>query len=276
VQADQDAVLQFIVSDLGFDDNRPMAACLLYKALLHWRSFEAERTSVFDRVIQTIGGAIEGTGRGGNQRQQQQRPPGCYWLTNAACLLHLLQRSLRPGGMGAGGPGAAGAGAAGLQRRGARGAAAANATLLGRMAQVSCSCQCHTGSRKHRLARMRWSQGAVVGPSLSAQLASPEFLLPLAVLPAPLQMSLRGSSDWQGADGLSSPSGAPGQGGGASGSASPGPPGNPAEDGLALVDAKYPALLFKQQLTAYVEKLFGPSATTSRRTSRPCCRRAFR
>lgn len=162
MQADQDAVLQFIVSDLGFDDNRPMAACLLYKALLHWRSFEAERTSVFDRVIQTIGGAIEGTDEAASGSSNNDRL--AYWLTNAACLLHLLQRSLRPGGMGAGAPGAAGAGAAGLQRRGTRGTAAANATLLGRMAQVKCDC--YTGNRIGWLARLELDR--VVGPSLCA------------------------------------------------------------------------------------------------------------
>ncbi|RVX03774.1 Myosin-5 [Vitis vinifera] len=37
----------------------PIAACLIYKSLLQWRSFEVERTSVFDCIIQTIGAAIE-------------------------------------------------------------------------------------------------------------------------------------------------------------------------------------------------------------------------
>ncbi|CAI5980850.1 unnamed protein product [Closterium sp. NIES-64] len=51
---DQEALLRVIVSELGFDSSRPVVACVTYKALLHWRSFEAERTSVFDRIIQTI------------------------------------------------------------------------------------------------------------------------------------------------------------------------------------------------------------------------------
>ncbi|KAL6316912.1 hypothetical protein AAG906_023567 [Vitis piasezkii] len=38
----------------------PIAAYLIYKSLLQWRSFEVERTNVFDRIIQTIGAAIEG------------------------------------------------------------------------------------------------------------------------------------------------------------------------------------------------------------------------
>ncbi|CAI5962952.1 unnamed protein product [Closterium sp. NIES-65] len=51
---DQEELLRVIVSELGFDSSRPVVACVTYKALLHWRSFEAERTSVFDRIIQTI------------------------------------------------------------------------------------------------------------------------------------------------------------------------------------------------------------------------------
>ncbi|KAF7806553.1 kinesin-like protein KIN-7C, mitochondrial [Senna tora] len=39
----------------------PIAAISIYKCLLHWKSFEAERTSVFDPLIQMIGSAIEGT-----------------------------------------------------------------------------------------------------------------------------------------------------------------------------------------------------------------------
>ncbi|CAL9173228.1 unnamed protein product [Musa hybrid cultivar] len=38
---------------------RPIAACVIYRCLLHWRSFEVERTTIFDRIIQTIGSAIE-------------------------------------------------------------------------------------------------------------------------------------------------------------------------------------------------------------------------
>jgi len=38
-----------------------VAACVIYKCLLHWRSFEVERTSVFDRIIQTIASSVEVT-----------------------------------------------------------------------------------------------------------------------------------------------------------------------------------------------------------------------
>ncbi|GKA89969.1 unconventional myosin, partial [Tanacetum coccineum] len=38
---------------------KPVAAFTIYKCLVHWKSFESERTSVFDRLIQMIGSAIE-------------------------------------------------------------------------------------------------------------------------------------------------------------------------------------------------------------------------
>jgi len=47
------------MQDIGFSGGRPVAASIIYKSLFHWRSFEAERTNVFDRIIQTIGSAIE-------------------------------------------------------------------------------------------------------------------------------------------------------------------------------------------------------------------------
>ncbi|CAI7790438.1 unnamed protein product [Closterium sp. NIES-54] len=88
-QQDREALLQVIVSELGFDNGRPVVACVTYKARLHWRSFEAERTSVFDRIIQTIGGAIE---------NQQSNERLAYWLANTSCLLFLLQRTLKASG----------------------------------------------------------------------------------------------------------------------------------------------------------------------------------
>lgn len=52
-------LIKCITQDLGFTQGKPVAACLIYKCLLHWRSFEVERTTVFDHIIQTIASAIE-------------------------------------------------------------------------------------------------------------------------------------------------------------------------------------------------------------------------
>ncbi|KAG0480395.1 hypothetical protein HPP92_011253 [Vanilla planifolia] len=157
-QENQELLIRCIAQHLGFTGNRPVAACIIYKCLLHWRSFEVERTSVFDRIIQKIGHAIE---------TQDNNEVLAYWLSNASTLLLLLQRTLKASG------------AAGMtpQRR-----RSSSATLFGRM-----------------------TQGSPQGVNLSS-LAN----------------------------------------GGSVGS-----------DSLRQVEAKYPALLFKQQLTAYVEKIYG-------------------
>lgn len=55
----QDLLIRCIAQPLGFAKGRPIAACIIYKCLRQWHSFEVEKTSIFDRIIQTIGGAIE-------------------------------------------------------------------------------------------------------------------------------------------------------------------------------------------------------------------------
>ncbi|CAK9314840.1 unnamed protein product [Citrullus colocynthis] len=159
-QENQELLIRCIAQHLGFAANRPIAACIIYKCLLQWRSFEVERTSVFDRIIQTIGHAIE---------TQDNNDVLAYWLSNASTLLLLLQRTLKASGA---------AGMAPQRRR-------SSATLFGRMTQSF--------------------RGAPQGVNLSLI------------------------------------------NGGTSGGV----------DTLRQVEAKYPALLFKQQLTAYVEKIYG-------------------
>lgn len=59
LQEDFDTLIDCAMKDLGFSQGKPVAAFTIYKCLLHWKSFEAERTSVFDRLIQMFGSAIE-------------------------------------------------------------------------------------------------------------------------------------------------------------------------------------------------------------------------
>ncbi|XP_071734137.1 myosin-9-like isoform X1 [Rutidosis leptorrhynchoides] len=158
----QELLIRCIAQHLGFAGNRPIAACIIYKCLLQWRSFEVEKTSVFDRIIQTMGNAIEKT--------QDNNDVLAYWLSNASTLLLLLQRTLKASGATSG---------IGPQRR------RSSATLFGKM----------TSSFR----------GTPHGLDLSF----------------------------------------------ANGSLSTG------VEGYSKVEAKYPALLFKQQLTAYVEKIYG-------------------
>ncbi|KAL6978757.1 hypothetical protein U1Q18_020423 [Sarracenia purpurea var. burkii] len=59
IKENVDVLINCIMKDIGFSQGKPVAAFTIYKCLLHWKSFEAERTSVFDRLIQMIGSAIE-------------------------------------------------------------------------------------------------------------------------------------------------------------------------------------------------------------------------
>ncbi|XP_076942866.1 myosin-9-like isoform X2 [Bidens hawaiensis] len=156
----QDLLIRCIAQPLGFSKGRPVAACIIYKCLKQWRSFEVEKTSIFDRIIQTIGQAIE---------TQDNNEVLAYWLSNASTLLLLLQRTLKVSGAGGAPP----------HRR------ATSNTLFGRMTQSF--------------------RGTPQGVNISA-----------------IDGEANGGSDT-----------------------------------LQQVEAKYPALLFKQQLTAYVEKIYG-------------------
>ncbi|KAL5572417.1 hypothetical protein UlMin_022014 [Ulmus minor] len=160
-QENQDLLIKCISQDLGFSGGRPVAACVIYKCLLHWRSFEVERTSIFDRIIQTIASAIE---------VPDNNDLLAYWLSNTSTLLLLLQHTLK----------ASGAASLTPQRR-----RTASASLFGRMSQ---------------------------GLRASPQSAGLSFL------------------NGRGLGRL---------------------------DDLRQVEAKYPALLFKQQLTAFLEKIYG-------------------
>ncbi|KAL6222010.1 hypothetical protein ACLB2K_005402 [Fragaria x ananassa] len=161
-QENQELLIKCITQDLGFFGGRPIAACVIYKCLLHWRSFEVERTGIFDRVIQTVASAIE---------VQDNNDTLAYWLSNTSTLLLLLQHTLK----------ASGAASLTPQRR-----RTSSASLFGRMSQ---------------------------GLRASPQSAGLSFL--------------------NGRGGLGR------------------------LDDLRQVEAKYPALLFKQQLTAFLEKIYG-------------------
>ncbi|KAK1399139.1 Myosin-H heavy chain-like [Heracleum sosnowskyi] len=116
----QDLLIRCIVQNLGFSKGRPVAACIIYKCLRQWRSFEVERTSIFDRIIQTIGHAIE---------TQDNNEVLAYWLSNASTLLLLLQRTLKAGG------------AAGVTPQFRR-----QPSLFGRMTQATASLATITGA----------------------------------------------------------------------------------------------------------------------------------
>jgi len=176
---DSEVLLKCLSEDVGFDRGRPTAAILVFRALLTWHSFEAERTNLFDRVINTMGTAID--------RNTDNNAALAYWLSNSTVLLHLLQRTLRTGGPGGG-----------RRRAGSALGASSGAALPGSAA--------HASSMMDKLrARITGSPAATSGVAGGLDVA------------APVMEGIRA---------------------------------------VPQVDAKYPALLFKQQLTAFVEKIY--------------------
>ncbi|XP_047321544.1 myosin-15 [Impatiens glandulifera] len=148
-QENYDLLARCIKEDLGFHDGKPVAACVIYKCLVHWHAFESERTTIFDYIIEGINDSL---------KVGEETVILPYWLSNASALLCLLQRNIRSNGFLP----------ATSQRSG-------GSVLNGRVAQ------------------------AIKSPFKRAGL----------------------------------------------------------EDGISHLEARYPAILFKQQLTACVEKIFG-------------------
>lgn len=85
---EEERLLAAIAQPMGFHKGRPLAALIIFRCCLQWRAFQADRTSVFDRIIQVIGSQIE--------RQQDDNQLLSYWLTNTVTLLHLLQKNIKP------------------------------------------------------------------------------------------------------------------------------------------------------------------------------------
>ncbi|KAI9118645.1 hypothetical protein K1719_010977 [Acacia pycnantha] len=139
-----------IKEDLGFKNGKPLAACIIYKCLLHWHAFESERTAIFDYIIEGINEALK-------DRDDDSLLP--YWLSNTSALLCLLQRNLRSNGF------------------------------------LAATAQRYTGSS---------GLTSRIGHGLKSPLKFIGY-----------------------------------------------------DDGMSHVEARYPAILFKQQLTACVEKIFG-------------------
>uniref|UniRef100_A0ACD5WBS3 Uncharacterized protein n=1 Tax=Avena sativa TaxID=4498 RepID=A0ACD5WBS3_AVESA len=160
-QENHDILIKSLAEDRRYDNRRPAAACIVYKSLLHWHSFEAEKTNIFDRIIHTIRSSIEHAESSGEL---------AYWLSTTSTLLHLLQITLKTSNS---------------STKGSNRSRTAPGNLFNRMAQNARSSSSGLGI----------------------------------------------SSGYSGMVGRT--------------------------DTKPMVEAKYPAVRFKQQLTAYVEKIYG-------------------
>ncbi|KAJ4708904.1 putative myosin [Melia azedarach] len=88
-QENYEFLLRCINENLGFNNGKPLAACIIYKSLVHWQAFESERTAIFDYVIERINDVL----KAGDENAILP-----YWLSNGSALLCLLQRHLKSNG----------------------------------------------------------------------------------------------------------------------------------------------------------------------------------
>eukprot|EP01025_Chloroclados_australasicus_P055566 TRINITY_DN6759_c0_g1_i2.p1 TRINITY_DN6759_c0_g1~~TRINITY_DN6759_c0_g1_i2.p1 ORF type:complete len:1608 (-),score=236.01 TRINITY_DN6759_c0_g1_i2:671-5494(-) len=175
-QQEQESLLNCIQSNIGFHHGRPLAALIIFRCCIQWKSFKADRTTLFDRIINTMG----------NQIEAHQEDNNClaYWLTNTVTLLYLLQKNIKP--------------ASGSMHYQRRNMMANRSGLFSSMGQV-----------------LRSS----LGPSTNPRgLQNP----PSVHAPSDKEASIHGGTI----------------------------------GGFRQIEAKYPALLFKQQLDNFVQKIF--------------------
>ena len=126
--ADQEKLLGAISDNLGFVDGRPVAAVVVFRCCLHWKTFQADRTPLFDRIIATMGSQVQAVPSAVRERlrpccvlashnsgaevahdlaslsccalqvelHQENNAYLAYWLSNTVTLLYLMQQNVKP------------------------------------------------------------------------------------------------------------------------------------------------------------------------------------
>ncbi|KAI3740142.1 hypothetical protein L2E82_30563 [Cichorium intybus] len=84
IQEKVDALIEYVTQDFRFSNGKPVAALTIYKYLLHWKYLEAERATVFERLIKIFNSAVE---------DEDDNHRMAYSLSNACNLLFLIQES---------------------------------------------------------------------------------------------------------------------------------------------------------------------------------------
>lgn len=75
-------------ADAGFTENgTPVLACVIFRCLIKWGTFELDRTTLFDKIMDAISLNIDRAG--------EDHTALAYWLSNSFTLLQLLHRTLK-------------------------------------------------------------------------------------------------------------------------------------------------------------------------------------
>ena len=114
---DQEKLLAAIGSNLGFHAGCPVAAITIFRCCLQWRTFQADRTPLFDRIIAAMGSQVGRDMSAGGHGRVEVCGRACRWLVKqqqqllvillnliAPCSLPLCPNS-RPASLGGAVPG---------------------------------------------------------------------------------------------------------------------------------------------------------------------------
>ncbi|KAK3439717.1 hypothetical protein EUGRSUZ_B00072 [Eucalyptus grandis] len=85
-QENHDILIKFLLEEKQFDNERSKAASIVFTSLLQWRAFEADRTNIFERIIQAIRSSFE---------SQDSIDNLAYWLSTTSTFLFLLQNATK-------------------------------------------------------------------------------------------------------------------------------------------------------------------------------------
>jgi hypothetical protein len=56
--ADQERLLAALKENLGFAHGRPVASMVVFRCILQWKTLQADRTQLFDRIIGSMGAQV--------------------------------------------------------------------------------------------------------------------------------------------------------------------------------------------------------------------------
>ncbi|KAF8022278.1 hypothetical protein BT93_G2431 [Corymbia citriodora subsp. variegata] len=85
-QENHNMLIKYLLEEKQFDNERSKAACVVFTSLLQWRAFEADKTNIFERIIQAIRSSFE---------SQDSIVNLAYWLSTTSNLLFLLQNAIK-------------------------------------------------------------------------------------------------------------------------------------------------------------------------------------
>ncbi|CAI5487679.1 unnamed protein product [Closterium sp. Naga37s-1] len=82
IHKQEETLMECVRQNLGFSRGRPVMACIVYKAMVHWSMIEVERMNTFDKLMEHMQAVCKA----------DNNDLRCYWLSNTVHLHFLNTR----------------------------------------------------------------------------------------------------------------------------------------------------------------------------------------